>query len=434
VEPQATTNARKARTGRLAALDGFRIIAALLVVFYHYVGTQKTNIWDGNNAELFPVLYQASTYGWLGVQFFFMISGFVICMSSWNRSLGEYFVSRSVRLYPVYWFAVLLSAAVVLALPGLAGRISSINPADSLSDILLNLTMLQEPLGVTHIDSVYWTLWIEMRFYLLFALVVWRGATYRRVVLFCVLWLVASLAAAMSGVGFLGALVMPTVAPYFIAGIAFYLMHRFRPTALLWGIVGLCWLITQHQLVGDVRYMNGLLNTSQNWRYAVVLVTLFYLAVAATALGWLSWARWRWLTVAGVLTYPLYLLHQNLGLMFIRQFSDAVPRWVLLPGAVVAALTLSWLAHRLIERPIAPLMKRLLTRSLAEVRELDPRGGPAVGAPDRPTPVPPAQRAAPPIEPAPLPVHSAPAVSANGHDPRRVTTIDEHQPDARSGS
>uniref|UniRef100_A0AAU2VA93 Integral membrane protein n=1 Tax=Streptomyces sp. NBC_00003 TaxID=2903608 RepID=A0AAU2VA93_9ACTN len=35
---------------------------------------------------------------------FFLISGFVICMSCWGKPLGDFFVSRVVRLYPAYWF------------------------------------------------------------------------------------------------------------------------------------------------------------------------------------------------------------------------------------------------------------------------------------------------------------------------------------------
>jgi peptidoglycan/LPS O-acetylase OafA/YrhL len=357
-----------------------------MVVFFHYVGTQFTNLWSGNNATLFPGLYQVSTYGWLGVQFFFLISGFVICMSSWSRSLGEFFVSRTVRLYPVYWFAVILSAGIITAFRSEAAQISSIRPPTSLSDVLLNLTMVQEPLGVRHVDSVYWTLWIEMRFYLLFAIVVWLGVTYRRTVLFCSLWLVATIVTAMSNVPFLGAIVMPPVAPYFIAGIAFYLMYRFRPTLVLWCIVGVCWLMALRNVHGDVRYFNGFLKTSLEWRYAAIMVTLFFAAVGATALGWLSWARWRWLTVAGVLTYPLYLLHQDLGLLIIHGLHGSLSRWVLLPATVVAMLALAWLAHRLVERPLAPRMKAALTRGLAEIRRADPSIAGTGGSPKQQQP------------------------------------------------
>lgn len=106
--------------------------------------------------------------------------------------------------------------------------------------------MLQKPLGVENIDPVYWTLWVELCFYLMFAVVVWRGVTYRRVVLFCGLWTVGSVVAYGIQNDTLTMLVNPVYSPFFIAGMAYYLMYRFRPTPLLWGIVGMSWVLSAH--------------------------------------------------------------------------------------------------------------------------------------------------------------------------------------------
>ncbi|WP_433791359.1 hypothetical protein [Actinoplanes sp. CA-252034] len=73
---------------------------------------------------------------------------------------------------------------------------------------------------------VLWTLWQEMRFYLLFCLVVWHGLTYRRVTIFCLLWLVGSFVANSGDDKTLKLIFQPDYAQYFIAGIAIYLMHR----------------------------------------------------------------------------------------------------------------------------------------------------------------------------------------------------------------
>jgi peptidoglycan/LPS O-acetylase OafA/YrhL len=361
------------RGGRLAALDGLRLIAALLVVMFHFVGTQFTNVWGEKNSEIFPGIYRFATYGHLGVQFFFIISGFVICMSSWDRRLPDFFVSRVVRLYPAYWFAVIASALVVTLMRPVATQISSVKPPRSLSDVLSNLTMFQEAYGVPHVDSVYWTLWAEMRFYLIFSIVVWLGLTYRRVIAFCALWAIGSVLSAASGVAALGTIVMPGYSTYFIAGIAFYLMYRFGPTPLLWGIVGVCWLQAQRDMFGATVYMNNFLKTSMEWRYSALLMTVFFLAIAAVALGWLSWARWRWLTVAGALTYPLYLLHQDVGLIIIRGLHGSVPHWPLLFGALGAMLVLAYLVNRLVERPLAPRVKRMLVRSLDQMANVAPQ-------------------------------------------------------------
>lgn len=116
VEAPAVERAAGGRRPRLLVLDGLRLGAALMVVAYHLVG-DKIGVWQPSAASHFGLLHSVSQYGFLGVQLFFIISGFVICMSAWGRSVGDFFVSRVVRLYPAYWFAVLVTAAVLVAVP-----------------------------------------------------------------------------------------------------------------------------------------------------------------------------------------------------------------------------------------------------------------------------------------------------------------------------
>jgi peptidoglycan/LPS O-acetylase OafA/YrhL len=360
----ATPSAPVRRGGRLAALDGFRLIAALFVVIYHYAGPAEVTLWRHSQAVEFPGLHQVADYGWLGVQFFFIISGFVICMSSWDRSLKDFFVSRTVRLFPMYWAAVIISALVVYLSTDVVRKLREVHRPASLAELLLNFTMGQSSYNVPNVDGVYWTLWVELRFYLLFAVVVWMGVTYRRAIAFCALWLIASVITATIDLPLVQAIVQPTVAPYFIAGILLYLIHRFGSTPLLWGLVGFCWILAEHQALTDTVFMSHLLGTGMKWKYSAVLIALFFAAVSAVALGWLRWAKWRWLTVAGALTYPLYLLHQDIGLIIIRALRDDLPAWPLLIGTIAAMLLLAYLGHRLIERPLAPRFKRLLVASL----------------------------------------------------------------------
>ncbi|WP_053728808.1 acyltransferase family protein [Streptomyces sp. WM6378] len=104
-----------ARPPRLAALDGLRLVAALMVVCYHYLALSRP--WGHNPATIFPTLHRFAEFGWLGVEVFFLVSGFVICMSVWGRSLGDFAVSRVSRLFPAYWVAVPLTALVVKKWP-----------------------------------------------------------------------------------------------------------------------------------------------------------------------------------------------------------------------------------------------------------------------------------------------------------------------------
>jgi peptidoglycan/LPS O-acetylase OafA/YrhL len=64
---------------------------------------------------------------------------------------------------------------------------------------------------------------------------------------------------------------------------------------------------------------------------------------------------------AGLLTYPLYLVHENVGLVLFEHLPD-LNRWILL-GAVIAIVTaIAWGTHLLIERPLAPRLRRTLTQ------------------------------------------------------------------------
>ncbi|WP_225803412.1 acyltransferase family protein, partial [Streptomyces sp. NK15101] len=77
--------------GRLHALDGLRLAAALMVVAYHYLAFGEG--WPTPVEDLFPTAFPLASYGYLGVEFFFLISGFVICMSGWDRRVKDFFVS-----------------------------------------------------------------------------------------------------------------------------------------------------------------------------------------------------------------------------------------------------------------------------------------------------------------------------------------------------
>ncbi|MFD9319698.1 acyltransferase family protein [Streptomyces sp. NPDC060053] len=343
---------------RLRALDGLRLLAALMVCFYHYAGKngEVAQSWHQSPGQKFPTLSQFATYGSLGVQFFFLISGFVICMSSWGRSMGDFFRSRVARLYPAYWAAIVLVTAAGLILPVVASPLRS-------DEILTNLTMLQQPMGVPRVLGVDWTLWVEVRFYALFALfVVWRGVTYRRVVTFCILWTLAGVFARVADNPLTDELVMRDHAPYFIGGLAFYLIHRFGNDLLLWGIVGFSFLLGQRYSVTAL-WHPGPQGQFHRSPYVIELIVLVaFVAVGAVAVGWTSRANWRWLTVAGALTYPFYLIHEHLGWFFIRVLyrEFGLSPYLTIGTTVLSMLGIAWLLHRFVEKPIGPRLKRAL--------------------------------------------------------------------------
>ncbi|MFI5615854.1 acyltransferase family protein [Streptomyces sp. NPDC051567] len=361
---------RGPRRPRLYVLDGLRLIAALSVVGFHWAGVNlHPEVWGQKPKTLMPTVNAVASYGWTGVQLFFLISGFVICMSCWGRSPREYFVSRVIRLYPAYWFAVIATALVV----NYAVTVRPSRKPLSISDVLTNLTMLQRPLWVPEVDGVYWTLWVELRFYLLFAVVAVMGLTYRRVLAFCGIWTIIAVITPYTEIGLLDLLFLPNDAPYFIAGVALYLVYRFGMNPMLLGVIGFSWLLAQnrmHNTLGAYRHEVGF---DLSWKVTAGLSAVFFLVMLAAATGVFDRIQWKWLTVAGALTYPVYLLHQEMGWAMIRWGRDhGITPFPLLAMCLAAILLLSWLVHRIVERPLSAWLKRMLDSRTLSLPKLDP--------------------------------------------------------------
>ncbi|MEU1119424.1 MULTISPECIES: acyltransferase [unclassified Streptomyces] len=346
---------------RLRALDGLRLVAALMVAAYHYGGRdgEIARAWGSSPREQFPTASEWFAYGCLGVQIFFVISGFVICMSGWGRPLRSFFASRASRLLPAYWAAILLVTAV-FALPVVAYE--TVAP----SDALVNLTMLQQPLGADRVLGVCWTLWAELRFYALFALcVVLPGATRARVVLFCAVWTLAAAVAEGADQPLLDLVLMPEYAPFFVGGIGIYLIHRDRRDLTAWGITGVSWLIGQHYAVDRLWHAPNPDFFSYRSAYVIIaVVTAGFAAVLVIALGHAQWANWRWLTVAGALTYPFYLVHEHLGWVTVEALHRrlGLPSYATFGLTIAAMLALAWFLHRCVEERLTPLIRRGLAR------------------------------------------------------------------------
>ena len=146
---------------KLAGLEAGRGIAALLVAAVH--------TWD-HCAQAYGrfALGRLFTFGHAGVDFFFVLSGFIILHVhapdiGRPERLGRYLARRTTRIYPMYWIGLaLLLAVTVLARRDLPG------PGELLSSALLLPTAGPPVLGVA------WTLQQEVLFYAVFALLIWR--------------------------------------------------------------------------------------------------------------------------------------------------------------------------------------------------------------------------------------------------------------------
>ena len=350
-----TKTQRRHQRPRLAALDGLRLVAALAVLGYHYAGVNVPYWGVPSHVEL-PTLSHVGRYGYLGVNLFFVISGFVILMTAYDRSIESFAASRIARLFPAYWAAIVLTFALQSFWH--AGRQPS--PVQA----LVNLTMTQEAFDVVNVQGAFWTLWTELKFYLLIGVFILVGITRRSLIAFAVLWPVLGQIAAATHSGFLNSLLIPTYAPYFSAGILLFLLFRERHELVTWLALGFAWVLCIQQATGYARRASALTDSPVDPTVIAVIVTLSIAAVYACSFGPVSRVSWRWLTVAGALTYPLYLVHGQLGFFLIDTLHGRMDSRLVLVVAAACALALAYAIHRLVERPFASPLRRSVEASL----------------------------------------------------------------------
>lgn len=322
---------------------------------YHYAGV-GIPYWGAVPAIQFPTLNHVGRYGYLGVNLFFVISGFVILMTAYDRRIESFTASRVARLFPAYWVAVLLT--VILQAFWEGGRHAE--PVEA----LVNLTMTQEAFDIVNVQGAFWTLWIELKFYLLIGVFIVVGMTRRRVLAFAVLWPLLAQIATATHSKFLVSLLIPTYAPYFAAGILLYLLFRERHDVATWLALLLNWILCLRQATGYAHRAGELTRSDVSELVVAVIVTLSILAVLACSSGAIARVRWSWLTIGGALTYPLYLVHGQVGFFIIDTLHDRISPYLVLLVAAATAMVLAYLIHRLVERPTATRLRRAVEHSL----------------------------------------------------------------------
>lgn len=350
---------------RLYILDLLRFVAALAVMLHHQVGAIAG--WGVANHHNMPVLAPITHFGTLGVDLFFLISGFVILMSMWGKSLGDFAVSRVVRIFPAYWFAVTL--AVLLFLVWGITLTRGAGAEGQLRSYLPNMTMLEYGTGSLPLEAVYWTLWVELHFYALIALLIWRGVNYRNCVLFMSAWLLIGAFSQEAQFTLLNDVLFPVWAPYFIAGMAFYLIYRYGQNLVLGLIIVVGWALC-------VYYRCKIVNRELAWptvwdTTVTIVVTVLFLVMWLVATRRLNRVAWRGCVTLGALTYPLYLIHETVSRPLEVWLSPRHSRWAVLGACTVTALTVAYLIHRFVERPAQGWMRPRLKRAVEQIRDAD---------------------------------------------------------------
>lgn len=370
-------------------IDFMRFFAAVMVMLFHLVyltsARHGTAYWMSAGQIDLESAWPYTHGGWIGVQIFFVISGFVIALSAQGTTPRRFLASRAARLGPAVWICAPLTFLLA------AGLMHEYR-----TDGLLR-SLLFVPFG-PWVEVVYWTLGIEICFYaLVLVLIVFRRAKWLDV-----LAIVLGLASTLFWVlyfdlgprnnaleGFArtrwSELLLIQHGCQFAIGIL--LWHnltaipreiRIRNYAFMAIFaVGSCLQIFQHHLreIALVDTVFGVTLPMTIWLLAVLFILWSTALVQAPPED--RWYR-KLFRQMGLVTYPLYLLHLSLGayaMGFLAQrgLSSARAAGV----SMLLVLAVSWVIAVFIEPPLQKITKSaLLKAGKASASSLPPAATP----------------------------------------------------------
>lgn len=312
---------------RIKVLDVLRGLAAIFVMFFHY-----SKFWDEKSN-----LHLMFKYGYTGVLLFFMISGFVIFISI-NKSSNslEFLYKRFARLYPTFWICLFLTSLIVKNI-GLEGR------EVGWQDTLVNITMIPKIFGFKNVDGVYWTLCYEFFFYLLMAFLL-KIQIIKNVLIWVIPWLFLCIVH-----NFIFQL-PKTIAfslnlsygIFFISGILFSELKKNDNKIVIHFLILCCLFFAIY---------------GRNDLYEGCFVLFYYILFYLICFEKINWCSNKLFVFLGTISYPLYLLHQNIGYIIISKLKLYLNNFNFFIVPSICSILLSFLVYKYFELPIMNKMR-----------------------------------------------------------------------------
>ncbi len=279
---------------RLYELDCVRGIAALGIMLYHYTCRYRHLFGDSIIPRWmdFPI-------GRYGVEVFFILSGFsiIFTIEKQNLSVHKFISKRILRLYPTYWLCTTITFILVTAI-GLPGR------EVTFGEFLINLTMLQFGLNIKAVDGATWTLFMILMFYFIIACILFIKKMHK-VKLICWCGFILIVINFVIPTTLLKLLTIGNHGVFFIAGISFYQIYKSPHLNNSYHLLNICCFIMACVLFHEL--------------LPIVTLILIFIAFYLFTFGKLKWVISKPLIFLGNISYPLYLLHQNIGYILIKK-------------------------------------------------------------------------------------------------------------------
>ncbi|MEO6490696.1 MAG: acyltransferase [Ferruginibacter sp.] len=319
--------------GKIGIVETIRGLAALAVCLFHF---SKCNlIFEGSTKYFFTI----ASYGWAGVEAFFVVSGFIIpySLAKANYRISQFFqffARRCIRIEPAYLASILivvLLGYLVQKVPGFMGSQSNV----SVQNILLHLGYLPEHFGYNWLLPVYWSLEAEFHYYILIGLgfvFIWKNTL--NLFIGITLGLISS---------FFIPLYVFSFMPFFIMGIITCAKRSGKVNAYVFYLVLL--------IAFSVCIVRGLGSFTAIVGFATALLIANF-----------EW-RTRMTDFLGKISFSLYLMHVPVGgkvLNYLGRYANNEWKvWGALIIALAITIIASWIFYKLIEYPSQMLSKRI---------------------------------------------------------------------------
>jgi peptidoglycan/LPS O-acetylase OafA/YrhL len=377
VTPRIETDAVRGTAGRIALLDGYRALAIVAVLAFHYTVRWAPPYDKAAHLPAGAVFNDVLPlrYGWLGVELFFVISGFVILMTlERSSSIADFASRRFARLWPPLIVGASLTTLVVFLIGPADWHV---NAQSFITSILLIDPWLSSKLthvhGMRWVDGAYWSLWVEIRFYALAAVfyLLARGKFIAWWIVWQVLvfgvWLAAHYAHANEQ--WLSLFCFPEHLAYFTFGACLYEIHAkgsANTTAVAGAGLAAAIILASAALgMGSHGFEDKRLILAGN----LGILCLFLLFLRDHPL--VSVFKLKPVVVLGQASYSLYLIHQLIGVSVMRQLVDlGAPYLVVLPLTAGGMIAIAVVLFRTVEDPAK---RWVLARSRNPVSALETR-------------------------------------------------------------